>query len=965
MPPLQPTIAEAQLAKFALYLFGAPRAELDSKPLVTDTRKAMALLAYLAVTRQPHTRDALATLLWPELDQTRARGALRRTLSTLHAAGARPWLQVEREQVALVVDDAFYCDVHAFERSVAACPPGESLPCARCRTLLGEAARLHQGGFLAGFTLRDSAAFDDWQFFQAEGYRDTLARVLETLVRCTGAAQDWPAAIHHARRWLALDPLHEAAQRQLMLLYAWGGQRAAALRQYQECVRILDEELGVPPLAETTAIYTAILRHETPSPPTPLASPTPPMIPPSPAPLVGREREWTMLQASYATAVGSGQLVGITGEAGAGKTALATAFAGTQAQSGAVVLSTVCYAGEATLAYAPLASLLQQAATRTELRQRLATLEPVWLAELGRLRPDLLTQLPHTAPAPLPDPLMAQGRFFDGLAHAVTTLLAGERPGLLVIDDLHHADDATLDWLAYFVHRLTAQRLCVVLVWRSDDLPAGHRLHSIIGARQNAARVELARLSADAVARWVAAVALPSGVTSTEAAQRLYAETEGLPFFVAEYLTMLVTQELAWHDASWPTPGRVREFVRARIAPLGEIAQQVLAAAATIGRSFELATVAAASGRREEETVQALEELLAHRLVLESGADRLDFAHAQVRQVVYADLSQLRQRLLHRRVGDALAVQARRTGAEETVAGVLAYHYQHGGEDEKAAHYAFVAGEQARRVFANRAAIDFFEQALVLGTPQRCAAQLHLGDLHTLFGNYNRATLAYHAALACCAATQTADVHHRLGRLYTRLGDAPAAAQHFDAAHTLAPPDAGAWHAQLLTDWALTLLRTQDTAAAMALAQQGLAAAQSSKDPTALARAHTLLGLLARRAGQLHTALRTGATGVAVARSQPDPGVLVAALNSLALTHAEEGAPAAALPLVYEALALAVCLGDLHREAALRNTLADLHHACGEIDAAMTQLKEAVILFAEIGTAAGGENAEIWMLREW
>ena len=249
------------MSTLTIHLFGAPRAEIDGAPLVTDTRKAIALLAYLAVTRQAQTRDTLATLFWPELDQSRARAALRRTLSALKAAAPLPWLRVEREQVALVCNDTVDCDIHRFEHCIAACPPGEALPCAGCRGRLEEAARLYQEDFMAGFTLRDSAAFDDWQFFQAEGYRNALARVLETLVRCTSYAHDWPAAIQHARRWLAIDPLHEPAQRQLMLLYAWDNQRTAALRQYQECVRILDDELGVPPLAETTALYTACLLY--------------------------------------------------------------------------------------------------------------------------------------------------------------------------------------------------------------------------------------------------------------------------------------------------------------------------------------------------------------------------------------------------------------------------------------------------------------------------------------------------------------------------------------------------------------------------------------------------------------------------------------------------------------------------------------------------------------------------------
>ncbi|MBN1658212.1 MAG: tetratricopeptide repeat protein, partial [Anaerolineae bacterium] len=117
------------------------------------------------------------------------------------------------------------------------------------------AADLYRGDLLEGFGLRDSAAFDDWLFFQAEELRATLASALERLVHGHAVAGAYDTALPYARRLLALDPLHEPAHIQLIHLYAAAGQRAAALRQYDECVRILDEELGLPPSAETTALY--------------------------------------------------------------------------------------------------------------------------------------------------------------------------------------------------------------------------------------------------------------------------------------------------------------------------------------------------------------------------------------------------------------------------------------------------------------------------------------------------------------------------------------------------------------------------------------------------------------------------------------------------------------------------------------------------------------------------------------
>jgi predicted ATPase len=136
--------------------------------------------------------------------------------------------------------------------------------CPACISSLTAAVALYRDDFLAGFTLPDSPAFDEWQFFQTEGLRRELAGALECLARGHSARGEVETGIPYARRWVALDPLHEAAQRCLMRLYARSGQRAAALRQYAACERILGEELSAPPEQETTRLYRAIRERREP-----------------------------------------------------------------------------------------------------------------------------------------------------------------------------------------------------------------------------------------------------------------------------------------------------------------------------------------------------------------------------------------------------------------------------------------------------------------------------------------------------------------------------------------------------------------------------------------------------------------------------------------------------------------------------------------------------------------------------
>jgi predicted ATPase/DNA-binding SARP family transcriptional activator len=318
----------------SLRLLGPPQIELDGAPVEVDTRKAIALLAYLAVTGQAHSREALAALLWPEYDAERAYANLRRTLWALNKALGKTWLDTEGDTVGLARPSRMQLDLRDFEQHLAECRTHghpEAEVCTACLAPLTEATALYRGDFLAGFTLRDSPPFDEWQFFEAERLREALASALQRLVQGHVAEGSLAPAIDVARRWLALDPLREAAHRELMRLYAWDGRRTAALRQYEECVRILEEELGVPPEPETDQLHEAIQRNELPPPPAAgppaargvLATAPAPRhnLPSLPTPFVGRAPEL----AEITTLLGDPdcRLLALVGPGGVGKTRLA------------------------------------------------------------------------------------------------------------------------------------------------------------------------------------------------------------------------------------------------------------------------------------------------------------------------------------------------------------------------------------------------------------------------------------------------------------------------------------------------------------------------------------------------------------------------------------------------------------------------------------------------------------------
>ncbi|MCL4263680.1 MAG: tetratricopeptide repeat protein [Anaerolineae bacterium] len=245
-----------------LYLLGTPRLVREGTAVHIEIQKALALLVYLAVNRQPYTRAELAALFWPELPVANAQNVLRRTLSTLRRAIGADCLQATRTTVSLtpvtepplspqnggVHYHNLWVDVIQFHHYLAQ----------NTTTALAEALALYQGEFLSGFSLRDSPLFDEWQMAQGRKFHQEAIKACQTLGHIYTEQQEWETAVAYARRWLALDPLHEPAHRHLMRLYEQQGSRSAALHQYHECVRLLRQELDIEPETETTQLYLTI-----------------------------------------------------------------------------------------------------------------------------------------------------------------------------------------------------------------------------------------------------------------------------------------------------------------------------------------------------------------------------------------------------------------------------------------------------------------------------------------------------------------------------------------------------------------------------------------------------------------------------------------------------------------------------------------------------------------------------------
>jgi len=943
-------------------VLGPLEVRVDGAPLVVDTRKALAILALLAVEGRPFARDELAAMLWPESDDESARGALRRTLSVLRAALGGRWVGVDRSAVTLD-RGVTWVDLIAIEVAVASGGLGQ----------LRSAAAAARGPFLAGFSLRDSPDFDDWRATRAVAVERTVADVLGRLSVEAEATGDLAGAIAAASRLVDLDPLDEPARQRLMALLARTGDRAGAIRQYRAGVAILERELGVAPLAETTELYEAVRDARAPAVvrvEAPVASSPVPAAAPARLPLVGRDAELDALRSAHAAATVDGRLAVLAGEAGIGKSRLAESLVAAVAAAGGRVLASRAFPAEGSIAYGPIVELLRAGSLAPGAVARLGALSAATRREIERLMvlPASVAedQGADTAATRADDQPAARARLLDAVAATLMALVAGPVPGLLVVEDVQWADDASREALLFLARRLTGRPVLLLLTWRPEDLDdRGEAFVGSVEGLPDVATVGLRRLEPADVGR-LATAAAGLGMPRYEVAD-LVDESEGLPLIVVE---SLAAGPAATADGQLRS---VRALMRERLGSVSETAGQVLAAGAVIGRSFDLTTVRGASGRSEEETITALEELLRRGIVRETGSGAhdtaFDFGHARLRDAAYEATSLGRRRLLHRRVAEVL--RALSDGREDPGRlAQIAGHERAAGRETEAAEAFREAGMRARAVFANHEALDHFATALALGHPGVAGLQTAIGELRTVLGDYAGAVAALEAAAAVTADRDLPAIELRLGRVHARRGDAATAASHLDGAldaldRMPAPERDAGLLGRILAERSVVAIRAGELDRAEALGLRALEVGTADGDARAIGAACRLLGLVARARGDLPGARDALTRSLASTGGDPDPGAAIAARNALALVEAAAGNRDEAIALLEEALEACRRTGEAHLEAAVENNLADQLYAAGRPDEAMAHLKRAVALFADVGGRPGELEPEIWKLVAW
>jgi tetratricopeptide (TPR) repeat protein len=431
----------------------------------------------------------------------------------------------------------------------------------------------------------------------------------------------------------------------------------------------------------------------------------PPLVSPI-SPLVGRDGPRRALSAVLDRVVaGAGSIVLLSGEAGIGKSRLAEELAALAASRGAVVAWGQCHEGEGAPPMWPWIQVL---------RHLVRVVDPVVVADaaapvigdLAQIIPEVKELVDSFIASAVLDPVAARFRLGEAVGEFLSRLSAAA-PLVVVIDDLHWADTATLELTEFVAAHHGEARLLLAMAYRQNEVPPGSPLMASLGGlarRPDLTRIALEGLSPNEAGQYFAHVAgwePPPDVVAS-----VWARTDGNPFFVGELARLLASEGVAGGQPASlsQVPAGVRDVLYRRLAQLPTTTVGALEIAAVIGSQFDLRVVAAVLGEDVDTVAEALEPAELLGLVSEDphGVGRFRFAHALVQEALYAELAGVPRARLHGRVAEAIEALPDAAGRLDE----LAHHFFQAapvtGPDQALA-YAFQAADAARHLAYEKA----------------------------------------------------------------------------------------------------------------------------------------------------------------------------------------------------------------------------------------------------------------------
>ena len=714
------------------------------RPVALGGPKQRALLALLVLhAGETVSADRLIDELWGERPSPSARNSLQALVSRLRRVLDDPdeAPRIATRPAGYVLDVA--PDELDLRRYEGLCAEGRDALGRNDRETgaarLREALELWRGEPLADFAFEPFArsARDRLQELRLAALEDRIAADL-ALGRHAELVAELEALVEQ-------HPLRERPRGLLMVALYRSGRQADALDAYRSARARLIQELGLEPGRDLRDLESAILRQDASLDAPATAIPRRAREDGAGPALVGRTLELEALLAGLEDAfAGRGRTFLLSGEPGIGKSRLADELASAASARGARVLVGRCWEAGGAPAYWPWVQVVRSQLRRPEAQ----TLD----AALGRAGRDNGLE-----------PVAARFQLFDAVC-AVMKEAAAERPVVVVLDDLHAADESSILLMRFAAAELEPVPVVILGAYRDVDPTVGEALSEALAdlARRPSTRLlPLGALSASDIGALVRSATGQEAFGGVVAA--IHHRTEGNPLFVGELLRLLSADGLLDLEAVEVTiPQGVHAVIERRLRRIPKRCRDVLGLASIVGRDFRTDLLAAMSELPQDELLEVLDDAVDARLIrgAPGGTDRIRFSHVLIRDVLYAGLSPLRRAALHRRAGELLA--ERGEAAAEAQLAELAHHFVLAGPDcaERALEYARRAGERALEQLAFEEAARLFEVGMDALDVQenealRCELLLSLGEARARAGREQAAKDSF--LRAAQLAERTAD----------------------------------------------------------------------------------------------------------------------------------------------------------------------------------------------------------------
>ncbi|MBU4032297.1 MAG: tetratricopeptide repeat protein [Candidatus Thermoplasmatota archaeon] len=613
------------------------------------------------------------------------------------------------------------------------------------------------------------------------------------------------------------------------------------------------------------------------------------------------------------------------------------------------------------------------------------------LAEVGeKIRPDivdvsqcgwaeeklmkLVTSARYDGAFVMDDPRLRQENLFDNILLGLQRASA-LKPLVLFLDDLQWADPSTLGLLHYLSRNTRSGKVFILGTYRPEDIvprPDGTP-HTLETTLQNMSReslfteIRLKRLGKDGT-QGIVAGSLGPAEFSEELYAKIHTETDGNPFFVLEILRLLVDEGFVRRSGDiWVMekplsemhlPSKIFDVIQRRLNRLLKTQYEILECASVVGERFGSDVVGQTLDMNRMSLLKNLNEIEKIHKLIHSSESKYHFDHCKIRDVLYGSIGNELRIEYHRAV--AQSYEKLFEGREKDIAGELAHHFLE-AKDPRAAKYLVIAGDRARKEYANGEAIVFYNHALeIVKLPEEIVRiNEWLGDLYTLVGDCERAIVGYSNAIEIAEETvRKADLYRKMAHAFEKHSEYESGITAAQTGLEILGDCDDPVRCRLLTTMSLNHVRKGEYDKALELLGRAMVDATRLNVKKEIADAHRLMGITWWFRGNFEKALEHYQDALIIQRKIGDDSGKESTLNNIGVVYMETGRLDEALEYFMEGLEYGEMVGDKSGTASTIDNIGNLLHSRGDVEKAL----EYHLRGLELYRMTGDRNGVAWAL---